>query len=97
MSPALAPPLLCPQYRYMGEREDAVRRATALHSGSLRSLAKETGVSRRLLGMICSGDRTATRRTVERLAEAMERLAERHAEAVLVLQESIQEREEDDT
>ena len=81
----------------MGEREDAVRRATALHGGSLRALAREAGLSTRLLAMVVAGDRTATVRTIEKLAEAMDRLSKRHAEAAFVLQESVtQEREEED-
>ena len=95
MSTVLASPPCCPQNEDMGEREDAVRRAVELHTGSLRALAREAQISPRLLRMIVSGDRTATPRTVERLAGAMERLQEIHAEALLVLKESIQEREED--
>ena len=75
------------------EQEDAVRRALELFSGSLRALGREAGVSYRLLGMIRDGQRTATRATVEALAEAFERLRDRHDEAARVLRESLNEEE----
>lgn len=76
------------------EREDAVRRALKLYPGSLRSLGREAGLSYRLLGKIRDGDRSATPRTVEALAGALERLRDRHDEAANVLRDSLQDREE---
>ena len=75
------------------EQEDAVRRALELFPGSLRALGREAGVSYRLLGMIRDGQRTATTETVEALADAFERLRDRHDEGARILRESLNQEE----
>ena len=75
------------------KREDAVRRALELYPDSIRALAREAGVSYRLLGKIKDGSRSATPATVEALVGALERLRDRHDEAARVLRESFNEEE----
>ncbi len=79
----------------MGRAENAVRRALELHPGSLRALAREAGLSHRLLVLIRGGERRATPATVEALAGALERMAGAQAEAARVLRDSLRAREED--
>lgn len=78
----------------MGIQEDAVREALRLSPHSVRTLADEAGVSEKLLRLIRDGERNATPRVVMALAEAMKGLAQRQADAIRILQESLQ-REED--
>ena len=71
-------------------REDAVRRALELYPGSLRALAREAGLSHRLLGYIRDGERSATAETLEALIGAFERLTQRHAEGARILRKSLE-------
>lgn len=86
----LAPPSAGAHIGNMGsEREDAVRRALDLFPGSLRALGREAGLSYRLLGMIRDGDRSATPEVVRALADALDRLGDRHRDAARVLRGSL--------
>ena len=71
-------------------REDAVRRALELFPDSTLALGREAGVSGRLLRMIRDGERSATPRVTEAVAEAMERLAGRHSEAARILRDALE-------
>jgi len=94
MTAALAPQASCAHHGNMSpEREDAVREALAIYPGSLRALAREAGISYRLIGMIRSGERSATPTTVEALAGAFERLRDRHADAARILRHTLGEEE----
>lgn len=78
----------CPHTADMGATlEDAVRRALQAAPASLRTLAERAGVSERLLRMIRDGERTATPRVVDALAEALEALSRDHAAAASILRE----------
>ena len=76
----------------MGKREVAVARALRVAPGSLRAVADEAGVSESLLRAIRDGERSATPVTVEVVAAALERLAQRHADAARLLRRVQQER-----
>jgi len=92
----LAPHPLSPHIGYMETtREDAVRKALELNTGSMRALAEEAGVTHGLLRMIRDGERSATPATVEKLAAALERWSERTTEAAHVLRQSLTERGEE--
>jgi DNA-binding LacI/PurR family transcriptional regulator len=77
-------------------REDAVRRALELAPISGLALAREAGVSARLLNMIRDGDRSATPRTTKAVLEAVERLGGRHEAAARVLRDALEATEGDD-
>lgn len=77
------------------DAEDAVRHTLKAYPGSIRTLAREAGVSDTLLRLIRDGKRTATQETVEALAGAMERLADRHAEAARILRDALRSGEAD--
>lgn len=66
-----------------------MKRALRLGSGTVRALAREAGVSEGLIRHIRDGRQAATARTVEALAEALERIADRNAQAARVLRESL--------
>lgn len=93
MNTALVSCLPCPYIADMGEKEDALRRALEMAPDSIRLLAREAGVSDKLLRLIRDGYRTATPRTIEKLAKAMERFAERHTQAAQLLRDSTQDQE----
>lgn len=71
------------------KRENAVRRALKRAPGTLRALAREAGVSLRLLQLIRDGERSATPEVVAALAHALERLAKQNAEAARVLRQAL--------
>lgn len=73
------------------EREDAVRRALDMASGSLRALADEANVSEGLLRHIRDGRRRATPAVVTAVAEALDRRAARAAEAAALLRATLNE------
>ncbi len=77
------------------EREDAVRRALRLAPGSLRAVAQKAGVSEGLLRHIRDGRRNATPAVVEALAEALEQLSGRYADAASALRDVLAEQEEE--
>ena len=93
---AIVPERLCPHIGHMRKtREDAVRQALRLYPDSILSLAREAGVSARLLRMIRDGTRSATPATTAAVAEALERLGERHQKAAGVLREALKARRGD--
>ncbi len=75
----------------MATREDAICRALALFPGSILALAREAGVSGRLLRMIRDGERPATPAVTEAVASAIERLGARHEEATRILRAALQD------
>ena len=78
------------------EMEDAVRRAMRASPTSDRTLAHESGISPALLSMIRTGERSATPAVVTALADALDRLAGRHADAARILRHALAS-EEDET
>ena len=74
----------------MAKREDAIRRALELFPSSILALAREAGVSGRLLGMIRDGERSATVAVTEAVATAIEGLGARHAEAARILRDALE-------
>ena len=89
----LAPPSIRSHIAYMGIQEDAVRAALLSFPGSIRALARETGVSDGLLRAIRNGQRTATPRTLGLIADAMSDMAERLADAARILRDAIRKGE----
>ena len=73
-----------------------MRRAMELFPGSVLSLAREAGVSGRLLRMIRDGERSATTATTEVVAGALERLGARHEKAARILRDALRATEGDD-
>jgi len=73
-----------------------MRQALDLAPISVLALATEAGVSARLLGMIQSGERSATVATTKAVADALERLSGRHEEAARVLRDALEATEADD-
>ena len=80
----------------MVTREDAIRRALELFPYSILALAREAGVSSRLLGMIRDGERSATVAVTEAVATAIERLGARHDEAARILRDALSSGGNDD-
>ena len=80
----------------MAKREDAIRRALELFPYSILALAREAGVSGRLLGMIRDGERSATVAVTEAVATAIERLGARHDEASRILRDALESSGEND-
>ena len=66
-----------------------MRQALDLAPISVLALATEAGVSPRLLGMIRTGERSATVATTTAVAEALERLSGRHDEAARLLRDAL--------
>jgi hypothetical protein len=83
----------CPHIAVMGIQEDAVREALKSFPGSIRALAREAGVSEKLLRSIRDGDRTATTRTVGMIADAMEFMGVRQLDAARILRDAIRKGE----
>ena len=79
----------------MATREDAIFRALALFPDSILALAREAGISGRLLRMIRDGERPATPEVTEAVASAIERLGARHEEAARILRAALQSTEGD--
>ena len=77
------------------EKRDAVQRALKLAHGSIRALAEEAGVSDALIRHVRDGRRRATPALVEALAEAFERLGDRHREAAELLRETLDDEAEE--
>ena len=73
-----------------------MRRAMELFPGSVLLLAREAGVSGRLLRMIRDGERSATAATTEAVATALERLGARHEKAAHILRDALKATEGDD-
>ena len=73
----------------MGIQEDAVREALKAFPGSIRALARETGVSEVLLRQIRDGERRATIRTLGLIAYAMEHMGTRQLEAARILRDAL--------
>lgn len=73
-----------------------MRRALELAPVSGLALAKEAGVSARLLRMIRDGERRATPTTTGALLSALERLSGQHEAAAVVLREALDDTEEHD-
>lgn len=89
----LAPVSLRPHIAVMGIQEDAVREALRSFPGSIRALAREAGVSEKLLRSIRDGDRTATHRTLRLIADAMEFMGVRQLDAARILREALHGKE----
>ncbi|MFH1763310.1 MAG: hypothetical protein ABIF09_03870 [Gemmatimonadota bacterium] len=85
----LAPTSICADDAHMGIQEDAVRTALESYPGSIRSLAAASGVSEALIRAIRDGERTATTRTLGKIADAMSEMAERQADAARILRDAI--------
>lgn len=77
----------------MGEKEDALRRVLETVPGSVRSLARETGVSEGLLRHIREGRRAATPEVSRAIVEALRRLGARYLDAADVLDDALAEEE----
>jgi hypothetical protein len=77
----------------MGIQEDAVREALKAFPGSIRALAREAGISEKLLRSIRDGERTATTRTLSRIADAMELMGMRQLDAARILRDAISGKE----
>ena len=73
----------------MGIQEDAVREALKAFPGSIRALARESGVSEVLLRQIRDGERRATTRTLGFIAYAMEHMGMRQIEAARILKDAM--------
>lgn len=91
---ALAPLPLCLQYVDIGAGEDAVRAAIELNTGSMRALARNAGISIKLLVLIRDGERTATAATIEALAAAFEGMTEHTSEAARILRDTLAEEDQ---
>ena len=72
-----------------------MRRAMELFPGSVLALAREAGVSGRLLRMIRAGERSATTSTTRAVADALERLGDRHEKAACILRDALKVTEGD--
>lgn len=83
----------CAYIAYMGIQEDAVRNALESFPGSIRRLASVAGVSEGLLRAIRDGHRTATPRTVGKIADSLEAMAEAQADSARILRSSLQGQE----
>jgi transcriptional regulator with XRE-family HTH domain len=66
-----------------------VRGALESYPGSIRSLAAASGVSEALIRAIKNGERRATTRTLELIADALSETAERQSHAVRILRNAI--------
>lgn len=66
-----------------------MRDALQVSPMSMRAIALEAGISDTLLRLIREGRRTATPATVQALADALERMSARNAEAARVLRETL--------
>jgi len=73
----------------MSQLEEAIRRALAEVPGSLRAVARETGVAHSTLVRILNGERSATPEVVEALADALGRWAEQCSSAEGLLRDSL--------
>jgi len=74
-------------------RVGAIRTALELHTGSLRALAREAGLSHRYLMMLRDGDRRPTETALEAIADALDRITARNAEAARTLRDVLTEEE----
>ena len=86
---AIAPPLTGTHIAFMGRQEDAVRQALESFPGSIRLLAREVGISEGHLRAIRDGRRVATPKVVAMIADALEAMAEAHAESAGILRDSL--------
>ena len=80
----------------MSQREEAIRRALAEVPGSLRAVARETGVAHSTLVRILNGERNATPEVVEALADALGRWADRCSSAESLLRTSLTQEVDDE-
>lgn len=73
MSPQLAPPVCRPHIADMEEIQDALRKVLDAIPASTRALAREAGVSPKLLRMIRDGERRLTPQVRDELVAALRR------------------------
>lgn len=76
----------------MGSLRKALSEAMELGPGTLRELARESGVSVGHLSRILSGERNGTPEIAERVGEAFQRWAERSSEAAAIIRRSTKTR-----
>ena len=79
--------------RFMSEQEKAFLQALEAFPGSIRALAREVGFSEGYLRAIRDGRRRATPKFLKGMAEALETLADRQAEAAHSLRQALRRRE----
>lgn len=70
----------------MSEPSDALRTALDAAPGSIRSLARDAGVSPRLLTLVRDGERRLTRETRDRVLRVLREREARYGEAVEALE-----------
>lgn len=79
--------------RFMSEQEKAFLQALEAFPGSIRALAREVGFSEGYLRAIRDGRRRATPKFLKGMAEALETLADRQAEAAHGLRQALRRKE----